>query len=140
MDGITAAENIRGCADIPVIYLTAYADPETLERAKITEPFGYVVKPFLDHALQTAIEMALYKHRTESRLRQDHEWLATTLKSIGDAVMTTDVSGCITYMNPVAEALTGWSREEGAGRAMVDVLRLSSNAADILIWLSFSSG
>ncbi len=65
MDGVTAAELIRTKADMPVIFLTAYADADTLERAKVTEPFGYIVKPFQDITLQSSIEMALYKHRME---------------------------------------------------------------------------
>jgi len=76
MDGVTAAEHIRSKADIPVVYLTAYADPETLGRAKITEPFGYIVKPFQDFTLNSAIEMALYKHRMESRLRRSERLLS----------------------------------------------------------------
>ncbi|NVN89301.1 MAG: PAS domain S-box protein [Desulfuromonadales bacterium] len=133
MDGIEAAEAIRTQVDLPVIYLTAYTDAETLGRAKITEPFGYVVKPFQDHTLQTAIEMALYKHRMESRLKRSEQWLATTLRSIGDAVVTTDVSGVITYMNPVAESLTGWSRDQTIGRSLSEVVRFLSKSADISV-------
>jgi len=131
MDGIEAAETIRAQVDIPVIYLTAYTDAESLERAKITEPFGYIVKPFQDHTLQSAIEMALYKHRMESRLRQSEQWLATTLRSIGDGVVTTDVSGLLTYMNPAAEALTGWRLEQVRGMSLVDLLRFRSDETDI---------
>lgn len=76
MDGVTAAENIRSRADIPVVYLTAYADADTLGRAKVTEPFGYIVKPFQDFTLNSAIEMALYKHRMESRLRRSERLLS----------------------------------------------------------------
>jgi len=60
--GIEAAERIRLEVDIPVIYLTAYADPDSLRRAKITEPFGYIIKPYEDRDLHSTIEMALYKH------------------------------------------------------------------------------
>ncbi|MGH7930174.1 MAG: response regulator, partial [Candidatus Binatia bacterium] len=65
MDGIEAAEEIRAKDDIPIVYLTAYADEPTLQRAKITEPYGYVLKPFQTRDLQITIEMALYKHRME---------------------------------------------------------------------------
>ncbi|MDR4505993.1 MAG: response regulator [Candidatus Scalindua sp.] len=65
MDGIETANQIRSRFHIPIIYLTAYADDEVLERAKLTEPSGYIVKPFLNEDLKIAIELALYKHKTE---------------------------------------------------------------------------
>ena len=59
MDGVQAAEHIRAELDIPVIFLTAFADEATLQRAKITQPFGYLLKPFEDRELHSAIEIAL---------------------------------------------------------------------------------
>ncbi len=68
-DGIDAAEKIRNLLSIPVIFLTSHADESTLERAKTTEPFGYIVKPLRERDLRIAIEFALYKARTEAELR-----------------------------------------------------------------------
>jgi CheY-like chemotaxis protein len=65
MDGIEAANEIRSRFNIPIIYLTAYADEKILERAKITKPFGYIVKPFINEDLKIAIELALYRHKDE---------------------------------------------------------------------------
>lgn len=79
MDGVTAAEKIRIETGIPVVYLTAFADSDTLSRAKVTEPFGYIVKPFQDFTLKSSIEMALYKHRMERELRRSKQLL--TLKN-----------------------------------------------------------
>lgn len=124
MDGVTAAEKIRAAVDIPVVYLTAYADPDSLGRAKLTEPFGYIVKPFQDITLRSTIEMALYKHRMESMLRRSRQWLATILRSIGDAVIATDSKGLITFMNPVAQTLTGWNQDEALGRDLNEVFRV----------------
>ena len=73
MDGIEAAERIRAHLDIPVVYLTAYADEKVLERAKMTEPFGYIIKPFEDRELHTVIEMALYKHKLEKKLKENEK-------------------------------------------------------------------
>jgi PAS domain S-box-containing protein len=73
MDGIEAAKQIRERFDIPVIYLTAYADDKTLSRAKITEPFGYIIKPFEERELHTNIEIALHKHKMEKALRKAAE-------------------------------------------------------------------
>jgi PAS domain S-box-containing protein len=129
MDGVTAAERIRSEADIPVVYLTAYADPDSLNRAKVTEPFGYIIKPFQDFTLKSSIEMALYKHRMESRLRRSEQWLATTLRSIGDAVIATDREGKVTFMNPVAQELTGWREEEAIGRDLAEVFSYRQEGA-----------
>ena len=79
MDGVEAAERIRRECDVPVIYLTAHSDSATLQRAKLTEPFGYILKPFEERELETHIEMALYKHQAERKLRQQREWLRVTL-------------------------------------------------------------
>jgi CheY-like chemotaxis protein len=65
MDGIEAANDIRTNLNIPVVYLTAYADEKILERAKITEPFGYIVKPFITEDIRITIELALYKHKAD---------------------------------------------------------------------------
>ncbi|QWR76255.1 diguanylate cyclase domain-containing protein [Candidatus Magnetomonas plexicatena] len=70
LDGIETADIIKQEFDIPVLYLTAYADEEMLNRAKITEPFGYILKPFQERELMAAIEMALYKHGMENKLKQ----------------------------------------------------------------------
>jgi PAS domain S-box-containing protein len=73
MDGVEAAEIIRREYDIPIVYLTAHSDRTTWQRAKVTEPFGYLLKPFEEMELHTHIEMALYKHQTERKLRQSEE-------------------------------------------------------------------
>jgi PAS domain S-box-containing protein len=124
IDGITAAERIHARADIPIIFLTAYADEETLQRAKLTEPYGYLIKPFKEKELHIAVDMALYKHQMERKLRDSEQWLATTLNSIGDAVVATDSNGLITLINPVAEGLMGWKLEEVRNRRLAEVFNL----------------
>ena len=121
MDGIEAAELLKTKFNIPVVYLTAYADDKKLQRAMVTEPYGYILKPFEDRELHTVIEMALYKHRIEKKLRENEQWLATTLRSIGDGVIATDTDGQVTFMNPVAEALTGWTQKEASGRPLAEI-------------------
>jgi PAS domain S-box-containing protein len=124
MDGVEAAEEIRTRLDIPVVFLTAYADAATLQRAKITESYGYLLKPFKEGELHTTIEMALYKHKMERRLKESERWLSTTLKSIGDAVIATDAQGCVKFMNPVAEALTGWTEKQALGQDFSQVFNI----------------
>ncbi len=121
MDGVSAAEQIRAQFDIPVIYLTAFADEVTLQRAKITESFGYLLKPFEERELAAIIETAVYKHRIERRLKENEQWLSTTLNSIGDAVIATGPDGTIKFLNPVAEQLTGWTQAEALDKPSVEV-------------------
>ncbi|MBD1808201.1 response regulator [Microcoleus sp. FACHB-SPT15] len=123
VDGIEAAAEINRLFHLPVVYLTAYTNDETLNRAKLTEPYGYILKPFEARDLCTTIEVALYKYQMEQQLREREQWLATTLKSIGDAVITTDTEGLVTFMNPVAEALTRWSLEEVIGNDLTQVFQ-----------------
>lgn len=127
--GIRAARHIRDHYAIPVIYLTANSDDETIEQAKTAEPFGYLLKPFKERELQTTVEMALYKHRMEMQLRASERRYATTLRSIGDGVIAADSDGRITFMNPAAEMLTGWIAEEAMQRPMSEVMRVTSQEA-----------
>ncbi len=132
MDGIDAAEEIRGRFGLPVIFLTAYSDENTVQRAKITEPSGYILKesfgfirkPFVESELHTAIEITLYRHRTEKRLREHQRWLAAVLNSISDAVIATDSLRQVKFMNPVAEELTGWIAEDAIGMDLGDVFKI----------------
>jgi diguanylate cyclase (GGDEF)-like protein/PAS domain S-box-containing protein len=124
MDGIAAADEIRKQHGLPVVFLTAHSDEATLNRAKITEPYGYVLKPFEERELQIAIDIALYRHGAETKLRQMERWLGTTLESLGDGVIATNLDGRITFMNRMAEVLTGWPQPEALGRPFDEVLRL----------------
>jgi CheY-like chemotaxis protein len=86
MDGITAATEIRQRFKLPVVFLTAYADESTLERAKVAEPFGYILKPFEDRELRTNIEIAVYKHKAESEIRRLSR-LYATLSQVNQAIV-----------------------------------------------------
>jgi PAS domain S-box-containing protein len=124
IDGIEAADHIRRQLNIPIIYLTANSDFTTLQRAKVTEPFGYILKPFDERELRTTIEMALYKHALDIKLNQTRRWMETTLNSIGDAVITTGIDARITFMNPAAEAMTGWKSADAMDREISEVLNI----------------
>jgi len=118
LSGIDTAEKIRTEYNIPVVYLTAYSDSETIDKAKISEPYGYILKPFDYSKLPSTIEMALYKHRMERRLKESEAWFSTMLRSIGDGVIATDEKLRITFMNRVAERLTGWKSNDAAGKPL----------------------
>lgn len=148
IDGIDTAAKI----ETPVIYLTAYSEEKTLERAKATKPYGYLLKPFSERELHATIQMAIERHGVEIRLKNNEEQLAiayanlevgkreielraaelfrekqrleVTLNSIGDGVITTDQHGNITYLNPVAEKKTGWSLADACGQSASKVLVL----------------
>jgi PAS domain S-box-containing protein len=122
-DGIETAEILRTKFDVAVVFLTAHADEATLERAKKTEPFAYLVKPVKSSALRSALEIALYRHKLEKRLRERERWFSTVVKSIADAIVTVDLAGNITLLNPAAEFLLGKKLAEVAGFPARDVLQ-----------------
>ncbi|MFM7152193.1 MAG: PAS domain-containing protein, partial [Gemmataceae bacterium] len=79
--------------------------PATLERARLTAPYGYVLKPFEDRDLQITIDMGLYRHRMERRVRESEQWLSATLKGISDCVVATNRDGTIRMLNQAAQGL-----------------------------------
>src|SRR6516162_641497 len=89
-DGIEAAREIRSRCGIPVVFLSAFADPETVARAGAAEAFGYLLKPYEERELQTTIEMALAKHRAEVQLEETKRWLSAILQGTDDAVIAID--------------------------------------------------
>jgi len=124
MDGIEAARTIQSQFAIPVIYLTAFADEETLERARPTLPLAYLIKPFVSSDLRAAVELALFRHRVSRIAEQRGQWLDAVLRAMGDAVVTVDRQGKATMLNPAAEELTGWRQSEAVGKAVEDIVIL----------------
>jgi PAS domain S-box-containing protein len=127
MDGVEAAEAIRreaGEADVAIVYLTAFADDATLARAKLTEPYGYILKPFQERELHVVVEVALYRHRAAQALRESEAWRDALFRSVADAVVAADAGGRVRLINPLACALTGWTEEEAIGRPLDEVLRM----------------
>ncbi|MEE8423141.1 MAG: response regulator, partial [Thermodesulfobacteriota bacterium] len=119
MDGIEAADQIRTQFDIPVIFLTAFANKDRLERAKLTYPFGFILKPFQNKDLEVTIEMALYmakidaeRKQTEISLQESEELHRITLGNISDAVFLTDDTGLFTFICPNVGVIFGYSEEE----------------------------
>lgn len=124
LDGVATAATIRRRWNVPIVYLTSHSDDATLARAKATGPHGYLLKPFNERDLRITIEVALHKHELDAEIARRERWFSTTLQSIGDAVIAADDDDRITFMNAVAERLTGWSLREAAGRRLTDVFRL----------------
>ena len=133
VDGVQTAKQIRDLIEIPIIYLTAFADDRTVERAKLTQPFGYLIKPFSEKELYAAIEMALYKNSMEARVRDSERRYATTIRCIADCVIVTDTDMKITLMNPAAQSVTGWKQEEAVGKKLDEVCKLVEEKALIAV-------
>jgi diguanylate cyclase (GGDEF)-like protein/PAS domain S-box-containing protein len=112
IDGIETARRIRAEIDVPVIFLTAYSDRDTLERVKQVSPFGYLLKPFRADDLRSGIEVARQRHQMEQRLRASERWLASTLHCLADGVIATDGQGRVRLINTVAEQLIGRRSDE----------------------------
>jgi len=116
MSGIEAADQIREDLNIPIVYLTAYADEKTLERAKITEPYGYIIKPFDDRELHTIIEMALHKHRMEIKLKKSEEKYRLIFENAKEGISIYEELPCgkrrLVECNPRYFDISGYSREE----------------------------
>ncbi|MFB0551863.1 MAG: ATP-binding protein [Phycisphaerae bacterium] len=115
MDGIEAAEHIRSHFNIPVVYLTAYADEKTLKRAKAAGPFGYIVKPFENKDLRMVIEMALYKAKVENELRAGKASFHNIVEKSADGIVVVDRDGVVQFVNHAAEVLFGRKAKELVG-------------------------
>lgn len=124
IDGIEAAETIHRRIDVPIIFCTAYSNDETLQRAKITAPYGYILKPFDNRELEINIEIALYKHRTEKMLLETEGRLNSTLSNVSEGVISTDRAGRVYIVNPVAEALTQARASDARGMSITQLLEL----------------
>ena len=111
-DGIEAAEQIRRSFNIPVVYLTAYADNKTLQRAKITEPYGYIIKPFSERELQSNIEITLYKHKMENKLKKSREHLQNIINSTSEIIISLNKNNRVSTWNKAAERITGYKQKE----------------------------
>ncbi|MBW4563199.1 MAG: response regulator [Mojavia pulchra JT2-VF2] len=117
MDGIQAAEHIWNRLQIPVIYVTGHSDKSTVERATLTLPFGYILKPVREQELYVAIQTALNRYERE-------QFLSSVLRGMGDGVIVVDPQLRVKYLNQAGEALTGWRLDEAKDQMLDDVFQL----------------
>lgn len=127
-DGIETATVLSERFEVPVVYLTAFIDDATVERAKASAPYGYLSKPVRTSDLKGTLEVVLFRHGLEREVRERERWFATTLRSLTDAVVTVDLRGNVTFLNPAAEALLGVDAETAVGEPFSSVLDESRHA------------
>jgi len=121
MDGLEAAEKIHSSLDIPIIFLTAYANDQTLQSAKISEPFGYLIKPFIERELKATLEIAFYKHELEQELRKSKKKYKNIFENIQDVYFEVDMNGNILEISPSIKSITEHEREYLIGKSIYEL-------------------
>ena len=130
VDGVAATETITSQYHLPVVLVTAFADENTIQRAIRSNPYGLVMKPYEGTALRAAIELALYRHRLEKKSGEvGYRW-STTIQWLSEAVISTNATGAIVFMNPAAETLTGWKKEDAMGRGLKEIFNVIEDLSD----------
>jgi PAS domain S-box-containing protein len=123
MDGIQTAAYLARHYGTPIVYLTANADESTVNRAKLTEPYGYILKPFQEARLRNTIDVALHRHAVAKRIKEGSESCLPALEGVEDAIFTSDAEGRLIYMNLTAEALTGSDLDHARGANLAELFQ-----------------
>lgn len=122
MDGIEAAEIINSSLRIPIIFATAHAEEKYLIRAKLTHPYGYLIKPVQERDLHVTLKMALYASRLDAKRRQAEERFRALVETSSDWIWETDKDGVYTYVSPKVEGLLGFKPETVVGKTPFDLM------------------
>jgi PAS domain S-box-containing protein len=124
IDGTAAAERILEQHDLPIVFLSSHTEPQVVEKTEGISSYGYIVKNSGETVLLASIKMAFRLYEAQLKLKRQKKGLWITLNSIGDAVISTDVKGRVTRMNPVAERLCGWPLVTARGRSLDEVFHI----------------
>jgi PAS domain S-box-containing protein len=127
ISGLETAKTIVEQFDIPIIFLATDSDAKMVKQTNHINQHEFILKPFDEREICAAVEMVLYKHKTESQSKGDRQWLETTLRSIGDGVIATDKKGFVTFMNIMAENLTGWNQGDAIGKKLSEVYNIENS-------------
>ena len=138
LDGIDVAEQVRNAYHIPVIFLSAYSDAKTLARAKLTEPYGYIMKSYDHNDLHSTIEMALYRHEIERKVIQSEKLLSTTFAGISDGIFLCDTEGKVQLANLAAQKIAGIVSDEIKGSFINNLPLMVENVFNELLDNPFS--
>ncbi len=134
VDGIVAAKHCYEELDIPTVFLTAFSDSDTLERAKSAHPYGYILKPFKDKDILNTIDIAIYKHRIERELAKQQKLFGAILDSINDGIVATDTDFIIQFMNPIACDILGMDEEMARGKHLSEFMSAIDNDSQLDIY------
>jgi len=138
IDGIETGRLLLERHQIPSIFLTAYSDPATLERAKAAQPLAYIIKPFKERELYTTLDVALYKSKSDAKIRDQERWLASILSSVSDALVALTPDLRVHYANPAAVTLLEKAAEAMEGQPLKSLFSLLDE--DTLIPLPLDAG
>jgi PAS domain S-box-containing protein len=127
-EGFEIAERLRVVNDVPVVYMTAHTDDDTLQRAARTGAYGYVVKPFTIGEVKSALQVALFKHRMDQHMAERERWFSTTLRAIADGVVACDAEQRVTFLNGAAERMLGRGEAQARGLFISEVLGRGQSA------------
>ena len=135
MTGIEAASSIRKNLEIPLIFLTAHADRETLQQAKLTEPYGYLIKPVTESDLYTSIETAFHRSRLEQQVRESEKRYRVLVETISHGIVEFDTNGSIIFANSAMSCMTGFAPEELSGLSIWEIIHpaMTGNDAESII-------
>ncbi len=138
-DGVDAAVEIKSHKNIPIVFLTAYADDKTVERAKKAEPVGYVLKPFKERELQTTIDIALYKADVDRKLQEQEQLFETIFDTMNDGLIAVDADQNVKFLNPVAETLIGTEEMEAVNKPLKDIFTIYDEHSELVAAIPFSA-
>ena len=130
MDGIEAAREIREDHSVPVVFVTAYSDDETLQRATETTPFGYVVKPFEEREVYAAVEVALHTHALQQRVQRANEDLRQLLNGLRQGTALTDADGRLTFLSDPAARLLDTTPDDATDSSWTAVLPVNDDTIE----------
>ena len=124
LDGIETSKKIRKKKDIPIIFLTGHTEEYLIERAKVIEPFGYILKPLEDRELHINISIALQIDKTKKELELSRQWNRTILNNLSDAIIVIDPDGRVNFVNTKAENLLDIKEDKILNKPLVDIITL----------------
>lgn len=130
LDGIEVAKLLQKRGHLGVVYATACADLETVQRARETQPYGYLLKPFSQDELRLTVEVAVNRLLNDlERMRREHSYFEA-FQSLADGVIAADLAGGIVFMNPAAARVTGWEQQQVIGRSLHEVFRIYHSSGE----------
>ncbi|MBT4575809.1 MAG: response regulator [Candidatus Cloacimonetes bacterium] len=132
MTGLVAAEEIHYALDIPIVFITAFADDKTINKSKMAEPFGYIIKPFDERELKAVIELAIYKHAMQQILKRSEAKYRRIFENIQDVFCEMELDGTIIEISPSIEAMSNHKRSDLLGSNIGDLITDKQQVTDLL--------